>query len=124
MSSSAKLKARPSQPTSSSSGSHRGEIRRATPAMDKARRAQNRKKKEVNQAAPIPRKRNIGEQSRDQSERHQGQEPKNLVTRIEFFQLGELEDVAQTIRVQVEKGQGEVDCREAETVDDKQQGKL
>jgi hypothetical protein len=92
--------------------------------MDKARRAQNGKKKEVNQAAPIPRKRDIGEKSRDQSERHEGQEPKNLITRIEFLQLRELENVAQTIRVQVEESYGEVDCREAETVDDKQRGKL
>ena len=100
MSSSAK-KARPSQPTSSSSGSHRGEIRRATPAMDKARRAQNGKKKEVNQAAPIPRKRDISEKSRDQSERNESRESKKLVTGIEFFQLGELEHIAQTIRVQI-----------------------
>src|SRR5437762_13469718 len=106
MSSSAKLKARPSQPTSSSSGSHRGEVRCATPAMDKARRAQNGKKKEVDQAAPIPRKRNIGEKSRDHSERHEGQQPKNLVTRIKFFQLGELEDVAQAISVEVGKSHG------------------
>ena len=74
--------------------------------MDKARRAQNGKKKEVNQAAPIPRKRDIGEKSRDQSEPHEGQEPKNLITRIEFLQLRELENVAQTIRVQVESWRG------------------
>jgi hypothetical protein len=101
MSSLAKLKARPSRPTSSRSVSHRGEIRRATLAMDKARRAQNGKEKEVNKAAPIPRKRDISEKSRDQSERNEGRQSKKLVTRIEFFQLGELEHIAQTIRVQI-----------------------
>jgi hypothetical protein len=104
--------------------SQRGEVGHATPAMDKARRSQNGKKKKVNQAAPISRQRNIGEKSRDQSERHEGQEPKNLATRIEFFQLGELENVTQTIRVQVEESHGEINRYEAETVDDKQRGKL
>ena len=102
----------------------RFEIGRATPAMEKARRPQNGKKKDINQGAPTPRKRDIGEKSRDQPERHEGQEPKNLVTGIEFFQLGELERLAQTIRMQVEESHGEIDSREAGTVDDKQSGKL
>ena len=102
----------------------RFEIGRATPAMDKARRPQNGKKKDINQGAPTPRKRDIGENSRDQPEPREGQEAKNRVTGIEFFKLAELERLAQTIRMQVEESHGEIDRREADTVDDKQSGKL
>jgi hypothetical protein len=103
---------------------HCSEVRRSSPSMDNARRAQNGKKNDVNQTAPIPRKRNTGEKRRDQSDRNEGQESKNLVTGIEFFELGEFEHVAQAIGVQVEQGHGEINRREAHPVNDKQRGEL
>src|SRR5438045_3860993 len=92
--------------------------------MDNARRAQNGKKNDVQQAAPIPRQRNTGEESRDQPDRNEGQESKNLVTGVESFELGEFEHIAQAIGVQVEKGHGEINRREAQAVNDKQRGEL
>src|SRR5947207_5754725 len=106
-----------SSSNSLSSVSHAGEVGRATPPMNKTRCAQNGKKKKVNEAASIPRQRYISEKSRDQSERHEGREPKKLVAGVEFFELSELERIAQTIRVQVEESHSEVDRREAQTVE-------
>jgi hypothetical protein len=63
---------------------HHGEIRRATPAIDQTGNAQDGKKENVDQAAPISRKGDICEKSRHQSKRDESQEPKKLATRIEF----------------------------------------